>query len=146
MIPQFPSNTRDTIEQIIHSIGRPVTFHVVATTSGCYLCSLDPITETSTDSFCPICGGSYWIPTYTGIMYSGKISWGSEQKDWSTGGYIDVGDCLVTIMHDAAAERTVFSSEFVTVDGRELNTKKVIIRGVPEINRILVTLKEKERE
>lgn len=148
-IAPFPSVTksRETIEAMIREIGREVTFYVIATISGCSLCSLDPITNTATDSFCPSCAGEYWIPVYSGVTYSGKVSWGlSEQKDWVTAGLIDTGDCQVTIMHTADAERVVHSSEYVIVDNREMDVKNIILRGVPQINRILIALKEKERE
>ena len=147
-IAPLPSvtNMRETIEAIIDQIGRDVTFYYPTSLSGCSLCSLDPITNTSTDSFCQQCGGDYWIPTYSGEVYLSKVTWGkSEDKDWQTGGLIDTGDCLITVMHSTQTENVIFSSEYVRVDGRELDVKNIILKGVPTINRILVALKEKER-
>ena len=142
-----PEISRAVIQAMHDQIARAVTFYVVESVSGCYLCSLDPITGTSTDSFCTLCSGEYWIPTYSGVTYSGKVTWGtSEEKEWMTGGLVDNGDCLVTILHTPAAEQVVFDSEYVRVDGRELDVDKITLRGVPEVNRILVKLKEKERE
>jgi len=145
MIPQFPTNTRTTIDAIINQIARDVIFYVVDTLSGCYSCNLDPITNTSQDSYCEVCSGEYWIPTYSSWTVSGHIFWGQEQQGWVTGGQLDVGDCLVKFMHTQAAEDIVHNAEFVIVDGRELDVDKVTLRGVPEINRILVKLKEKEK-
>lgn len=142
-----PTNSRETIQAIINEIGREVTFYVVETVSGCSLCSLDPITNTATDSFCPSCAGEYWLPIYSGVVYSGKVTWGkSEEKEWATAGLLDNGDCVVTIMHTPEAENIVYSSEYVIVDRREMDVKNIVLRGVPEINRMLVVLKEKEKE
>jgi hypothetical protein len=137
---------RETIEAITREVARDVLFYYPTAFSGCSLCSLDPITDTSTDSFCQQCGGDYWIPVFSGVTMSGKVSWGkSENKDWQTGGLIDTGDCLVTVLHSTQTENIIFSSEYVTVDGRELDVKNIILRGTPAINRILIVLKEKER-
>ena len=137
---------RETVEAIIGQVARDVLFYYPTSLSGCNLCSLDPITNTSTDSFCLQCGGDYWIPTYSGVTMSGKVTWGkSEDKDWQTGGLIDTGDCLVTVLHSTQTENVIFSSEYVEVDGRELDVKDIILRGTPAVNRILVALKEKER-
>lgn len=144
-LPQFPNNTREQIEEIINQIARDVTFYVVESLSGCYSCELDPITNTSIDSYCEICSGEYWIPTYSGWTVSGHVFWGKEHQGWVTGGQIDGGDCLVKFMHTQAAEDVVHTAEFVIVDGRVMDVDKITLRGVPEINRILVTLKEKEK-
>lgn len=146
LIAPFPANTRQYVEAIINQIARDVTFYIVDTLSGCSLCSLDPISNTSTDSFCPLCSGEYWIPTYSGATMSGYVKWGqSEHKDWETGGKIDNGDCIITVLHTAERESIIYSSEYVIVDDREMNFKDIILRGVPQINRILVVLKEKEK-
>lgn len=145
MLPQFPSNTRTIIDAIINQIARPVTFYIVETLSGCFSCELDPITNTSIDSYCEICSGEYWIPTFSAWTVSGHVLWGQEQQGWVTGGLLDVGDCLVKFMHTDAAEEIVNNAKHVIVDGREMDVDKVTLRGVKEINRILVKLKEKEK-
>lgn len=146
MLPLFPSDTRDQIEQIIDMIGRTVTFYGVESLSGCQYCSLDPITDTSTDSYCPVCSGNYWIAVYSGWDVTAHVTWGkTEDKAWMTGGMIDNGDIMVKVMHTPEAEETVLNAEYVVVDGRELDIKNITIRGVPEVNRILVNLKEKEK-
>ena len=146
MLPVFPSDTRIQIEAIINMIGRNVTFYVVETISGCYSCELDPISNTSIDSYCEVCSGQYWIPTYSGWDVKAHVLWGhSEDNEWSTGGIVENGDCMVKFMHTPSGEMIVHSSKFVEVDGRTLNVSKINIRGVPEYNRILVTLRERER-
>lgn len=145
MLPVFPSDTRVQIEEIINQIGREVTFYLVETLSGCYSCNLDPFTNTSMDSYCEVCSGQYWIPTYSGWSTTAHVLWGhSEDNDWHTGGIVENGDCMVKFMHSQEAEQVVFSSAYVEVDGRTLNVSKINLRGVPEINRILVTLIERE--
>ena len=151
MIPTFPSaaQTRAIITEIIQQDGRQVTFNVVASLSGCWNCTLDPISDTSTDSFCPICSGVHWIPTYSGWDTVAHVTWGkSEDKDWQTGGMIDNGDCTVKFMHTPEAEAIVHAAEYVVVDDRIMQTIPggIILRGVPTINRVIVKLREKEQE
>jgi Zn finger protein HypA/HybF involved in hydrogenase expression len=127
--------------------GRPVTFYVVDSVLACPDCNLDPITDTSTDSFCPTCSGEYWIPTYSGATMSGHVTWGkSESRAWETGGMLDNGDVTVKVMHTAEREEIIHSSQFVVVDDREMDIKNILLRGVPSVNRIIVALKEKERQ
>jgi hypothetical protein len=146
MLPQFPLTTRDTIEEIISQIGRDIDFYTVVSVSGCPDCNLNQLTDTSTDSFCETCSGVYWIPTYSGSTMEAHITWGQlDDKSWQTGGMIDNGECTVKVMHDADREEIVNNTEYVVVDGREMDVVNIILRGAPEINRILVKLKEKER-
>ncbi len=146
MLPQFPLDTRQTISGIIYMIGRDITFYNVISLSGCYACSLDQISGTSTDSYCPVCSGQYWIPTYSGTRVTAHVTYGSvEDKDWATGGMIDNGDIQVKFMHTPEVEELVQDAKYFVVDGREMNVRNITLRGVPEVNRILVKLKEKER-
>jgi hypothetical protein len=147
MIAPFPSNTRETINDIINEDGRPVSFYVVDTISACPLCSLDPITDTSTDSYCPECSGVYWIYTYSGWDVTAHVTWGkSENRAWETGGMIDNGDCTVKFIYSGGYENIVHSSQYVMVDNRRMNVEKIILRGVPSVNRIIVSLREEEKD
>lgn len=147
MIAPFPSNTRDVINDIINEDGRPVSFFVVDTVTACPACTLDPVSDTSTDSFCPTCSGMYWIYTYSGWEVVAHVTWGkSESRAWETGGMLDNGDCTVKFIYSGGYEDIVHSSQYVIVDGREMDVERIILRGVPEVNRIIVSLKEKERE
>jgi hypothetical protein len=88
----------------------------------------------------------YWINTYSGWATTAHVTWGrSEDRDWQTGGMIDNGQCSVKFMHTPEAEEVVHNAEYVIVDDREMDVEKIILRGVPEVNRIIVNLKEKER-
>lgn len=147
MIAPFPTTTRQQIFEMIEQDGRDITFYVVDSTIPCPTCSLDPITNTSTDSYCPTCSGVYWIDTLSGWTVNAHVFWGkSENKDWETGGVIDNGDCSVKFIYSGGYEDIVHSSQYVVVDSRNMNVDRIILRGVPEINRIIVLLKEKEKQ
>ena len=145
-LPQFPTNTREQIEYIITHKGRPVTFYSVVSVSGCQECNLDPITQTSTDSFCPTCSGVYWIPTYSGLQLISHITYGTvDSRNWQTGGIVDDGTITAKVMYSGPHFEIINNSEYVIADDIEYDIINVDIRGVQEVNRILVKLKQKER-
>ena len=146
MLAAFPTTTKDQIEQMINMDGREVTFFT-ATYSGCPICSLDPITDTSVDSFCPICSGVYWIPTYSGWNITAHVTWGTlDSKTWETGGMIDNGECTVKFIYSGGMQDILDETHYVMVDNRKMDVQPgIIFRGVPEINRIIVKLKEREK-
>jgi len=145
MIISFPENTEDVINAIRTAIGRDVIFCVVASATACTLCDLDPVTNTSTDSFCLECNGDYWIPVFSGVTILGHISWGkSDQMRWETGGMWYEGSCGVQIEYTPENLATVNSAIYVTVDEKEMEIRKKMMRGVQNINRILLDLIEKE--
>lgn len=144
----FPANTKDLIEEMISYDGREVTFYIVATLSGCPDCNLDPVSDTSTDSFCPTCSGVYWIPTYSGWNTIAHVTWGTlDNKNWETGGMLDDGNCQVKFIYSGWMQDIIDNAEYVVVDDRVMDVQPgIILRGVPEINRVIVKLKEKESE
>lgn len=142
----FPSNTREIIENIIDAIGRDVEF-VSSTLSGCYNCSLDVVTNTSTDSFCPVCSGEYWIPTYSSEFIRAHVTWKfADKENWQTGGYIWNGDGIVKIMYSGPYMDTVNNSDFMVVDGKVVDIEKVVLLGVPTVNRIILDFKERLKD
>ncbi len=145
MLPLFPSNTKDLIEEMIMMDGREVTFYT-ATYSGCSDCSLDPVSNTSVDSFCPTCSGEYWIPTYSGWDTIAHVTWGIlDNKNWVTGGMLDDGTCTVKFIYSGWMQEIIDNAQYVVVDERVMDVQPgIILRGVPEINRVIVKLKEKE--
>ncbi len=147
MLAPFPTNTKQLIEEMIQQDGREITFYT-ATYSGCSVCSLDPISDTSTDSFCPTCSGLYWIPTYSGWSTIAHVTWGVlDNKGWESGGMLDNGDCTVKFIYSGYMQDIIDNTEYVVVDDREMDVQPgTIFRGVPDINRVIVKLKEKERE
>ena len=141
----FPENTEEIIDEIRGAIGRLVSFYTQTAISGCANCSLDPISRKSTDSFCPNCGGDYFIPVYTEVQVSGHVTWkGTDLFDWQTGGQLFDGDCRVQIKNTARNRNLLEVSGYVMVDGRTLDIKQKIFRGVPQSNRIIIDLELNE--
>jgi len=142
----FPSNTKDIIDQIRGVIGRDVDFYV-PTLSGCNICNEDPITHTSTDSFCPICSGAYWIKTYSIITLSGHITWGpADIAQWYPGGRVYDGDCRIQIEYSETNNTTVDNADYVVADDKELEIRRKTLRGVKPLNRILLDCIERDRD
>lgn len=141
----FPSDTKDKIDDIRDAIGRTIIFNQLVTQSGCSVCSLDPVTNTSTDSFCPTCGGDYWIPVTTGASVTAHVRWNSlDDAIRFPGGDIFEGECKAQIEYTAANVTIVDNSETVQVDGKLMSIDKRIYKGVPELNRIVLILNEEE--
>lgn len=137
----------EVVDAIRSAIGRETIWYTVASSIPCDICSLDPVTNTSTDSFCPQCSGFYWIPTYSGVTISGHITWGPADKlAWETGGQMFDGDCRVQIKYTPENASVVENAKWVVVDQRLMQINKINLRGVQQINRILVDLIEKEKE
>lgn len=140
----WPSDVREKIEEIIGMIGRDVEFFYVYSSYGCPICDLDPVTETSVDSYCPICSGTYWIDVYSGVTMSGHVTWKFDyQNEFETGGRYFVGDVRVKVMHTDEREQLIKRTKYLIVDGKTMNLEKTTLLGTP-INRIVLDLKEKE--
>lgn len=91
------------------------------------------------------CSGIYWIPTYEVTTISGHITWGfSEQLGWVSGGQLAEGECRVQIKYTVANLGVVENAKKIFVDGKEMQIEKKTLRGVKNINRILIDLIEKE--
>jgi hypothetical protein len=146
----WPSNTqtRDVVNAIRRVIGRPVVFQVPYSTectySGCYL---DPITGNSTDSFCPVCSGTHFINTYSGVTISGHVTWAMEGNDhpYAPGIQID-GDVRIQIELTDANITVCDSAKWLEVDGKKVEIHKRILRGFQELNRVLLDCKELEED
>jgi hypothetical protein len=141
----FP-NVKSTIDDIRSAIGREITVTNIVSVSGCSVCSLDPINNSSTDPFCPICSGFYWIITTSGTDILGHVHWGpAEVNSALPGGQIYEGDCVVTIEYTLANDALIKSAEYFTVDGVKMSLNKLSYRGKKDINRIRLALKEEEK-
>jgi len=135
------------IDDIRGLIGRPVDFYTSPTYSGCGTCVLDPYSNTSTDSFCTTCAGIYWIPQYNVITVTGHITWGNaDMLDWYSVGQQFNGDCRIQIKYTDANNDMIEITEKIVVDGKSVEIKSKILRGVPSLNRILLDCIEKEKE
>lgn len=133
------------IDDIRRQIGRGVEFYI-PTLSGCTVCTLDPYTNTSTDSLCSGCAGEYWVTTYNPTTISGHITWGSSDlMNWQTGGQLFEGDCRIQIKYTEGNLQVVESSEYLVADGKKLEIKSKILRGVPTLNRVILDCIEKEK-
>ncbi len=146
MLPIFPTNTEELIGQMIDMDGRIVTFYT-ATFSGCPICSLDPVTDTSVDSYCPVCSGTYWIASYSGWDVQAHVTWGTlDNQNWETGGMVDNGECTVKFIYSGWMDSIIHDAEYVVVDDRTMDVQPgIILRGIPSINRVIVKLKEREK-
>lgn len=139
----WPSNTREVINAIRGVIGRAVTFYSITSTSGCWVCTLDPVNNTSTDPFCTTCSGNYWFITYSGTAISGHVRWKPQHdQDFTAGGIVYDGDCIVTIEYTSGTMNVVDNTEYVEVDGLITLIDKYVLRGKRDINRIRLLLKE----
>jgi hypothetical protein len=135
----------EVVDAIRDAIGREIDFYYLASTTACTICSLDPVTNESTDSFCPVCSGEYWIPTYSGVTISGHVNWGfSEQLAWYTGGQQMEGDCRIQIKYTVTNLDIVDKVAWVEVDGRRIHVVKKILSGVQNLNMIILDLTEEE--
>jgi hypothetical protein len=137
MIITFPDTT-DTVDAIRNAIGRPVTFYTEHRVD-CSGCSIDPITNTSTNSFCPVCSGVGYIVSYSGVVISGHITHApSEQMQWVTGGQLVDGDCRVQIKYAPETVTFLGTVSHAEIDGSTFDVRKWMLRGVPSVNRILI--------
>lgn len=139
----FPTNTSNIIDEIRDAIGRSVTFYYVASSVACPVCTLDPVTNESTDAFCVVCSGSYWIDVYNTYTVSGHITWGPlEILGWQTGGQMQEGDGRVQVKHTNELITVLDTTDYMVVDGKTVEIKNKIYRGVPDINRVILNVKE----
>jgi len=136
------------IDDIRDAIGRDITINTLVSGIPCpdITDSLDLVTNLSTNQFCPTCQGVYWLNTISGIETKAHVTWkGEDMLLWTPGGQIFTGDCLVQIKYTASAIYYVDNALSFIVDDKEMIKKDVTLRGAPEINRILVTLEQKEK-
>ena len=146
----WPSNTATIIDEIRDAIGRDILINVTisgipCTASGCGV--LDPVTNLAVNQFCPVCSGMYWINTISGYTANAYVQWGKgEIPIWETGGMIMDGDCTIQLKYTPANITAIDSAANIIVDGNVLVKESVEYRGVPDINRVLVTLKNLEKE
>lgn len=130
-------------ELIRDALSRAFTIRVKTSGSNCPICSLDPVTNLSTDPFCPVCSGYYYIGTITSVTRYGHVRWISQdQPRFLSGGTLPEGDCYITITRtDENIDYIRRSLDFV-VDDRNLTLKNYQLRGQPTPNRIRIVLVE----
>lgn len=138
----WPSAQITSIEEAIRSaIADTVTINFKVTGSGCYNCSLDPITNTSTNPYCDICFGTYWINTSSGYTTKGHVRWTrGEIPAQFPGGKLPEGDCLVTFTLASGLQYIVENSDSFIINSKKLTLKSYTLKGKPQPNRLKVTL------
>lgn len=143
----FPDNTREIINAIRDTIGRDITIIYRAGEIGCSVCSLDPVNNTSTDPFCPVCSGNYWIPVISGEVRKAHVFWKKGQViDWIPGGVYYDADVTAQIEYSGNIEHILDNAEYIVIDGKKFEEKERIYRGIPAINRLILLLKELDKE
>jgi hypothetical protein len=63
---------------------------------------------------------------------------------WQTGGMIFDGDCTLQIAYSGGIEDLVDKTRYVVVDNKTMEIKKMALRGFQGLNRVIITLIEKE--
>lgn len=142
---KWPANTVTVIDDIRDAIGRDITIYKTISGIACPDCSLDPVTNLSTNQFCSTCHGSYWMSTPSGCVVKAYVlTRGIDTPVMTVGGYIVDGDAQVQIKYTVANMDLVDNAEWYHVDSKKFIKKNIMLKGVPDINRIIITLVEKE--
>lgn len=142
----IPNHITNIIDDIRGSIGRLVGFTVLDSTTPCPVCTLDPVTDTSTDSFCPVCSGVYYIKVVSEVTVSGHVTWkDADRVAYYSAGTVMEGDARVQIKYSTKNLDIIDRTEFVTLDSRKMQIQTVTPLGVPELNRIAISLIEEEK-
>lgn len=137
--------TTEQIDAIRTAIGRQIYIYVTVTGVACTICSLDPVTNLSTNPFCPQCNGSYWTATLSAYPTLAHITHlDTDQPNWTVGGTIFQGGTRIQVKYTTETLSAVDNASYYLVDGKKFIEKNRALRGVPDINRIVVTLKEQE--
>lgn len=143
----WPTNTKEVVDKIRTAIGRDITFMKKYTGERCTACDLDPLTGESEEPFCPTCSGYGYITTLSGTNVLAHVNWTDiDPKEFHPGGRIYTGDCRVSVEYTDENLALVTASDYIIVDSRELYLKDYDLRGVPDINRIVVDLIQDPRE
>jgi hypothetical protein len=146
LVITFPSDTREIINAIRSGIGRNVTFYEKVS-EPCSGCTINPVTNTSTNSFCVSCNGEGYIYTYSGYPILAHITWGKvDNLNWQTGGQLFEGECRIQIEYIPENVTIINKTSYLNVDGKKMTIDTKDFRGVPNINRIVLNLEEMERE
>lgn len=136
----FPENTPIIIDAIRSGIGRDVEF-VHSNKTPCSACSIDPTTDTSTNSFCIVCSGVGYTYTYSGVHMLAHVTHApSEFMRWSVAGQYPEGDVRVQVGYTPEALIIIKNADYAIVDGEKFDVRKILLRGVKQLNRILVDL------
>ena len=141
----WPSNTEDIIDEIRDTIGRDITILTTVSGIACSICALNPVSNLSTNPFCPECGGTYWKNTASGYIINAHIGIGEIDLPWRVAaGHIEKGEIIAQIKYTPENLYAVEHAQHYLVDGKIYLQDDISYRGVPEINRMVITLREQE--
>jgi hypothetical protein len=144
----WPSNTKEIIDKIRGTIGRDITIHYPSSGITCSACATDPFTGNSIDPYCTVCGGDGIVTSGLEITISAHILWNRTNSHYNaTAGEIFTGDCKATIDRDIDNIITIIeTADYFLVDDEKLYLESYDPRGVQEINRLALQLKQDPRE
>lgn len=143
----WPSNTKEIIDEIRETIGRPIEIFVTVSGELCPICTLDPIKNKSVNPFCPVCSGVGYLNTVSGYETLAHIRWGRVNDDvFYPGARIVTGDCKATIEYTEEALDVVDNSIYVIADHVKLYIDSYDLRGVQPVNRIVLDLVQNPRD
>jgi len=143
----WPDNTTAIVDDIRDAIGRDITIYATVSGIPCPAsgCDLDPVTNLSINQFCTDCGGDYWTDTLSGITVTAHVRMKNvDVPVWTVGGFIVDGDAQIQVKYTQATLSGIESASYYEVDEKEFVQKDLSFRGVPTVNRIVITLVEKE--
>lgn len=133
----------DTVRQ---TIGRNIDVHTRVNTP-CYLCTAsgyyDSISDSSWYVTCPVCSGSFWMPTTEVTEVLARVHWVSNEGITATpGGKYYLGDAQITVDPSYTdLLRSAQTTGKVVVDGQDFQILKINPLGAPEINRVRAILR-----
>jgi len=141
----FPSDTVTVIDEIRNAIGRSVTFVTLSGRIACPTCGVNPITNEGLDPFCVTCSGTGYVDVYEYKSIYAHVTWNfNDLPRWITGGTYVEGDCIIQIKFTEDTLTMLDKTSKVIVDGFPMIIKKRILRGIPEINRVILSLKQED--
>lgn len=145
MTINWPNNTADIIDTIRETIGRDITILVSVSGIPCPVCDLNPVSNLSTDPFCPVCSGTYWLNTTSGYVVKAHVAVGEIDLPWRVaGGYLEEGKAKAQIKYTEQNLNAVMNAIHYSIDDKIYTENGISLRGVPEVNRIVITLEEQE--
>lgn len=143
----FPSNTKEIIDEIRGTIGRDVDIYYTLSGVTCSACDIDTVTGRSLDPFCPVCSGEGIVDDTLQVTVSAHVLWNTvNTSQRMPGGRIFTGDCKATVEYTDDIVTIIEASDYFLVDDRKLYLVDYDLRGVKNINRVAINLKQDPRD
>ncbi len=143
----FPDNTKEIIDTIRGVIGRDITIYYATSGVTCSACDIDTVTGKSLDPFCLVCGGDGVVDEQLDVTVSAHVLWNTVNSLHNTpAGRIFTGDCKATVEYTDDIITIVEASDYFLVDDRKLFLVDYDLRGVKDVNRVAINLKQDPRD